>query len=109
IKRAGIEPAEVEQIVGGCVTQAGEQAANGTRNAWASTCLPDTVAATTIDSQCGSSQQANHMVAGLIAAGAIDIGIACGVEAMSRVGLGANVFNGPGLPYTADWPWDQAP
>ena len=49
------------------------------------------------------------MVAGLIAAGAIDIGIACGVEAMSRVGLGANVFNGPGLPYTADWPWDQAP
>src|SRR5437867_3294309 len=108
IKRAGIEPAEVEQIVGGCVTQAGEQAANVARNAWLSTGLPYTVAATTIDSQCGSSQQANHMVAGLIAAGAIDIGIACGVEAMSRVGLGANVFNGPGLPYTADWPWDQA-
>jgi len=109
IKRAGIEPAEVEQIVGGCVTQAGEQAANVARNAWLSTGLPYTVAATTIDSQCGSSQQANHMVAGLVAAGAIDIGIACGVEAMSRVGLGANVFNGPGLPYTADWPWDQAP
>jgi len=109
IKRAGIEPAEVEQIVGGCVTQAGEQAANVARNAWLSTGLPYTVASTTIDSQCGSSQQANHMVAGLIAAGAIDIGIACGVEAMSRVGLGANVFNGPGLPYTADWPWDQAP
>ena len=108
IKRAGIEPGEVEQIVGGCVTQAGEQAANVARNAWLSTGLPYTVAATTIDSQCGSSQQANHMVAGLIAAGAIDIGIACGVEAMSRVGLGANVFNGPGLPYTADWPWDQA-
>ena len=58
------------------------------------------VAATTIDSQCGSSQQANHMIAGLIAAGAIDVGIACGVEAMTRVGLGANVFNGPGVPYT---------
>src|SRR5438093_6757857 len=108
IKRAGIEPGEVEQIVGGCVTQAGEQAANVARNTWLSTGLPYTVAPTTIDSQCGSSQQANHMVAGLIAAGAIDVGIACGVEAMSRVGLGANVFNGPGLPYTADWPWDQA-
>ena len=68
IKRAGIEPGEVEQIVGGCVTQAGEQAANVARNAWLSTGLPYTVAATTIDSQCGSSQQANHMVAGLIAA-----------------------------------------
>jgi len=108
IKRAGIEPAEVEQIVGGCVTQAGEQAANVARNAWLSTGLPYTVAATTVDSQCGSSQQANHFVAGLIAAGAIDCGIACGVEAMSRVGLGANVFNGPGLPITPDWPWDQA-
>jgi acetyl-CoA C-acetyltransferase len=109
IKRAGIEPTEVEQIVGGCVTQAGEQAANVTRNAWLSTGLPYTVAATTVDSQCGSSQQANHMVAALIAAGAIDCGIACGVEAMTRVGLGANVFNGPGVPMTPDWPWDQAP
>jgi len=109
IKRAGIEPTEVEQIVSGCVTQAGEQALNIARNAWLSTGLPYTVAATTIDSQCGSSQQANHMVAGLIAAGAIDCGIACGVEAMTRVGLGANVFNGPGVPFTPDWPWDQAP
>src|SRR6266571_7832370 len=108
IKRAGIEPELVEQIVGGCVTQAGEQAANVARNAWLSTGLPYTVAATTVDSQCGSSQQANHMIAGLIAAGAIDVGIACGIEAMTRVGLGANVFNGPGLPYTPEWPWDQA-
>ena len=108
IRRAGIEPAEVEQIVGGCVTQAGEQAANVARNAWLSTGLPYTVAATTVDSQCGSSQQANHFVAGLIAAGAIDVGIGCGVETMTRVGLGANVFNGPGLPMTPDWPWDQA-
>jgi acetyl-CoA C-acetyltransferase len=108
IKRVGIEPEMVEQIVGGCVTQAGEQAANVTRNAWLSTGLPYTVAATTVDSQCGSSQQANHFVAGLIAAGAIDVGIGCGVEAMTRVGLGANVFNGPGLPITPDWPWDQA-
>ncbi len=108
IKRAGVDPEEVEQIVGGCVTQAGEQAANVARNAWLSTGLTFKVAATTVDSQCGSSQQANHLVAGLIAAGAIDVGIACGVEAMTRVGLGANVFSGPGVPYTPDWPWDQA-
>jgi len=108
IKRAGVDPEEVEQIVGGCVTQAGEQAANVARNAWLSTGLTFKVAATTVDSQCGSSQQANHFVAALIAAGAIDVGIACGVEAMTRVGLGANVFSGPGIPYTADWPWDQA-
>src|SRR5437870_12949188 len=107
IKRAGIEPAEVEQIVGGCVTQAGEQAANVARNAWLSTGLPYTVAATTIDSQCGSSQQANHLIAGLIAAGAIDVGIACGVEAMSRVGLGANVLNGPGSPRIDSFPYDS--
>src|SRR5213593_2626574 len=106
IKRAGIEPAEVGQIVGGCVTQAGEQAANVARNAWLSTGLPYTVAPTTIDAQCGSSQQANHLVAGLIAAGAIDVGIACGVEAMSRVGLGANVINGPGYFEPPGWPWD---
>src|SRR3989475_12682715 len=107
IKRAGIEPAEVEQIVGGCVTQAGEQAANVTRNAWLSAGYPYEVAATTVDCQCGSSQQANHMVAGLIAAGAIDVGIACGVEAMSRVPLGANVLSGPGSPRIDSFPYDS--
>lgn len=108
IDRVGIAPAAVEQIVGGCVTQAGEQAGNVTRNAWLSTGLPYGVAATTVDSQCGSSQQANHFVAGLIAAGAIDIGIACGVEAMSRVPLGANVMNGPGYYLPPNLPWDMA-
>ena len=96
VKRAGIDPATVEQVVGGCVTQAGEQASNVTRTAWLSQSLPYEVAATTIDCQCGSSQQANHFISNLITAGAIDVGIACGVEAMSRVGLGANAFNGPG-------------
>ena len=67
-----------------------------TRTAWLSQGLPYEVAATTVDCQCGSAQQANHFVANLISAGAIDVGIACGVEAMSRVGLGANAFNGPG-------------
>ena len=107
VKRAGIDPAEVEQVVGGCVTQAGEQASNVTRTAWLSQSLPYEVAATTIDCQCGSSQQANHFVANLIAAGAIDVGIACGVEAMSRVGLGANAFNGPGRSRPDDFPWDM--
>ena len=106
VKRAGIEPADVEQLVGGCVTQAGEQACNVTRNAWLGQGLPYEVAATTVDAQCGSSQQANHLINGLIAAGAIDAGIACGVEAMSRVGLGANVINGPGYFEPPGWPWD---
>jgi len=107
VARAGIEPEAVEQVVGGCVTQAGEQAANVTRNAWLAAGLPYTVAATTVDAQCGSSQQANHLVAGLIAAGAIDVGIGCGVEAMSRVPLGANVRPGPGRPRGDDWPYDS--
>ncbi len=107
VKRAGIEPSEVEQIVGGCVTQAGEQASNVTRTAWLSMGLPYETAATTIDCQCGSAQQANHFVANLIGAGAIDVGIGCGVEAMSRVGLGANAMNGPGSSRPPDFPWDM--
>ncbi|HUY62975.1 MAG TPA: steroid 3-ketoacyl-CoA thiolase [Acidimicrobiales bacterium] len=107
MKRAGIDPAEVEQVVGGCVTQAGEQASNVTRTAWLSQSLPYATAATTIDCQCGSSQQANHFIANLITTDAIDIGIACGVEAMSRVGLGANAFNGPGRSRPDDFPWDM--
>ena len=71
IKRTGFDPSEVEQIFGGCVTQAGEQSFNITRTAWLGQGLPYEVAATTIDCQCGSSQQANHLVAGLIASGAV--------------------------------------
>jgi acetyl-CoA C-acetyltransferase len=107
VKRAGLDPGAVEQVVGGCVTQAGEQASNVTRTAWLAQGLPYETAATTIDCQCGSSQQANHFVANLISAGAIDVGIACGVEVMSRVGLGANVLNGPGSSRPADFPWDM--
>jgi acetyl-CoA C-acetyltransferase len=109
IERAGIEPGEVQEIVGGCVTQAGEQGSNVTRNAWLSTGLDPEVACTTVDAQCGSAQQANHFVAGLIAAGGMDIGIACGIEAMSRVPLGSNVRNGPGFYKTDDYPWDDPP
>jgi len=107
VKRSGVDPGEIEQVVGGCVTQAGEQASNVTRNAWLSAGLPYEVAATTVDCQCGSSQQANHFVANLVSAGAIDVGIACGVELMSRVGLGANVVNGPGRSRPDDFPWDM--
>src|SRR5947207_5946999 len=107
VKRAGIDAATVEQIVGGCVTQAGEQGANVTRNAWLSAGYPFEVAATTVDCQCGSAQQANHLIAELIAADAIDIGIGCGVEAMSRVGLGPNVLNGQGLRRIESFAYDS--
>ncbi len=89
IDRAGIEPGAVEQVIGGAVTQASEQSSNVTRNAWLGSGLPFQTASTTIDCQCGSGQQANHMIAGLIGVGAIDVGIGCGVESMSRVPLGA--------------------
>ncbi len=106
VKRAGIDAAEVEHVVGGCVTQAGEQGANVTRGAWLAAGLPYTTSAATVDCQCSSAQQAGHFIAGLIAAGAIDTGISCGVEAMSRVPLGANVYNGPGTSKDVDWDID---
>jgi acetyl-CoA C-acetyltransferase len=107
VKRAGVDPAEVGLVVGGCVTQAGEQASNVARNAWLAAGLPYSVGAVTVDSQCGSSQQANHFVAALIAAGAIDVGLACGVESMSRIGLGQNVYNAPGVPRPENFPYDM--
>jgi acetyl-CoA C-acetyltransferase len=107
VKRNGLDPADVDQLVGGCVTQAGEQASNVTRNAWLSLGVSYEPAATTIDCQCGSSQQANNFVMGLIATGGAEVGIACGVEAMSRVGLGMNVMNGPGSSKPDNFPWDS--
>jgi acetyl-CoA C-acetyltransferase len=109
VDRAGLEPKDVDQIVGGCVTQAGEQSNNIARHAWLTHGDDYTVAGTTVDTQCGSGQQANHMVRAFVQAGSIDVGIGCGVEVMSHVGLGANVMNGPGFFMTPDWPWDTAP
>ena len=109
IIRAGLDPGAVDQIIGGCVTQAGEQSLNVTRNAWLSTGFDPGVGATTVDVSCGSSQQANHLVAALIEAGQIDVGIACGVESMSRVPIGVNLYQGPGHYRTADYPWDDPP
>jgi acetyl-CoA C-acetyltransferase len=107
LERAGIGPALVEQIAGGCVTQAGEQSSNITRTAWLHAGLPYQTGCLTLDAQCGSAQQATHLVAGLIAAGAIDVGIACGVEAMSRVPLGANIGVDIGKPRPASWDIDM--
>jgi acetyl-CoA C-acetyltransferase len=107
VKRSGIDASEVEQVIGGCVSQAGEQGLNVTRTAWLAAGLPYEAAATTVDTQCGSSQQADHLVAGLIAAGAVEVGIAGGVEAMSRVPLGSNVQFGPGSFIPPKWELDM--
>src|ERR1700736_6495214 len=90
LDHAGIPPTAVEQVAGGCVTQAGEQSNNVTRTAWLHAGLPYQAGWLTLDAQCGSAQQAAHLVAGLIAADAIGGGIGCGGEAMNRVPLRAN-------------------
>jgi acetyl-CoA C-acetyltransferase len=109
VEKAGIDPADVEQVVGGCVTQAGEQAGNLARNAWLNRDKGWRTGGTTVDTQCGSGQQANHIISAFIKAETMDIGIACGVEQMSHVGLGANVMSGPGFFQPDDWPWDSTP
>jgi acetyl-CoA C-acetyltransferase len=103
VDRAGIDPGVVEQVIGGCVTQAGAQSNNVTRTAWLHAGLPYPTGCLTVDAQCGSAQHATHLVAGLIAAGAIDAGIACGVESMSRVALRANIGVDSGLPRPDSW------
>ncbi len=108
VEKVGIEPKDVDQIFGGCVTQAGEQSNNITRHAWLGAQTDDySSAGTTIDVQCGSGQQANNLVSALIKGGSIDIGIACGIELMSHVGLGMNVMNGPGYFVPPNFGWDQ--
>ncbi|MFE3797460.1 thiolase family protein [Nocardia tengchongensis] len=90
IERTGIDPALVDDVIGGCVTQSGEQAFNISRTAVLAAGFPDAVPATTVDRQCGSSQQAAHFAAQGVMAGAYDIAIACGVESMSRVPMFSN-------------------
>ncbi|CAN5560171.1 acetyl-CoA C-acyltransferase [soil metagenome] len=98
IERSGIDPSEVGQVIGGCVSQIGEQAFNVARTAWLAAGLPLAVAATTVDSQCGSSQQATNLATGLVASGAVDVAVACGVEVMSRVPIGSNAQGDFGRP-----------
>ncbi len=107
VERAGIDPSLVEQIIGGCVTQAGEQSNNLARNAWLTRGADWGVAGTTLDAQCGSGQQANHLISALVKSGSIDCGIACGAEVMSHVGLGQSVQHGPGFFQPEGWPWDM--
>ena len=98
VARAGIEPEQVEDVVFGCVSQAGEQSLNIARNAWLTAGFPVTTPGTTVDRQCGSSQQAIHFAANLIQSGVCDITIAGGVESMSRVPMGSNAVS-PGTPF----------
>ena len=97
VARSGVDPEAIEQVVGGCVSQVGEQSFNITRTAWLSAGLPLTTAATSVDTQCGSSQQATGLAYSLIASGVVDTAVACGVEAMSRVPIGSNSSRRLGL------------
>ncbi|QKW40881.1 thiolase family protein [Actinomadura sp. NAK00032] len=94
VQRAGVEPGEVDDVIGGVVTQVGDQALNLTRTAVLAAGFPESVPAMTVDRQCGSSQQALHLAAQGVQSGAYDIAIACGVESMSRVPMGSNVLPG---------------
>ncbi len=91
VERNGIDGGVVDDVIGGCVSQAGEQAMNVTRNAVLAAGFPVHVPATTVDRQCGSSQQAVHFAAQGVLAGAYDVVIACGVESMSRVPMFSNI------------------
>ena len=98
LDRRGIDPASIDQVIGGCVSQVGEQSFNIARVAWLAQGLPLEVPQTTIDSQCGSSQQAATLAMGLIGSGMADVALTCGLEMMTRVPLGANMHGGGPLP-----------
>src|SRR5262245_44567100 len=102
LERNDVDPATIDDVVGGCVTQSGEQGCNVTRNAWVAAGVPWNVPATSVDRQCGSSQQAVHFVAQGVIAGAYDIAIACGVESMTRAPMSSNARGGTG-PFSPDF------
>jgi acetyl-CoA C-acetyltransferase len=97
VVRTGIDPNQVGQVVGGCVSQVGEQSFDLTRTAWLTAGLPMSVAATTVDTQCGSSQQATNLATALVGSGVVDVAVACGVESMSRIPIGSNSSKKLGL------------
>jgi acetyl-CoA acyltransferase len=99
VERNDLDPALVEDVIAGCVSQSGEQALNLARNAVLAAGFPETVPGTTIDRQCGSAQQALHFAAQGVMAGAYDVVIAAGVESMTRVPMGSTILNGPGKPF----------
>ena len=98
LERRGIDPTRIDQVIGGCVSQVGEQSFNIARCAWLSQGLPLEVPQTTIDSQCGSSQQATTLAMGLVGSGMAETALTCGLEMMTRVPLGANMQGGSPLP-----------
>jgi len=100
VDRSGIDATAIGQVIAGCVSQTGEQTFDIGRTAWLGAGLPINVAATTVDAQCGSSQQATNLAAALVAAGVVDSAVGCGVESMSRIPLGIAVKQGPGRPIT---------
>ncbi|GAA4499904.1 steroid 3-ketoacyl-CoA thiolase [Actinoallomurus oryzae] len=104
ITRSGIDAADVGQVFAGCVTQAGEQGGHVGRHAWLYAGLDHRTGVTTVDAQCGSSQQAVHLAAALVHADVVDTAIGCGVEMMSRAPLGSNVL--PADPRPDDWSID---
>jgi acetyl-CoA acyltransferase len=97
--RTGLDPALVEDVIWGCVSQTGEQAVNVARNAALAAGWPEDVVGVTIDRQCGSSQQAVHFAAAGVISGQYDVAVAGGVESMSRVPMLCTVTQGPGLPF----------
>jgi acetyl-CoA acyltransferase len=99
VERNKLDPALIDDVIAGCVMQVGEQAANVGRNAVLAAGFPESVPGTTVDRQCGSSQQAIHFAAQGVLAGSYDIAIGCGVESMTRVPMGASAANGPGKPF----------
>jgi acetyl-CoA acyltransferase len=99
VERAKLDAAKVDDVICGCVSQIGEQSLNVGRNAWLAAGLPEEVPATTIDRQCGSSQQAAHFAAQGVLAGAYDVAIACGVESMTRVPMGSSAST-QGFPFS---------
>ncbi|MBW2419165.1 MAG: steroid 3-ketoacyl-CoA thiolase [Deltaproteobacteria bacterium] len=96
-QRSGVDPAEVGQVIGGCVGQVGMQTMNVTRNAWLTAGLPLEVAASTVDAQCGSSQQATNLAYALVAGGVVDAAVGCGVEVMSQVPMGSAIPRDPSV------------
>jgi acetyl-CoA acyltransferase len=99
VQRNQLDPALIDDVISGCVMQVGEQSFNIARNAVLAAGFPESVPATTVDRQCGSSQQAIHFAAQGVLAGSYDVAIACGVESMTRVPMGASAAFGPGKPF----------
>ena len=99
IERNSLDPELVDDVIMGCVTQTGEQGVNVGRNAALAAGWPESVPGTTIDRQCGSSQQSAHFAAQGVMAGAYEVVVAAGVESMTRVPMGSNMQQGPGIPF----------